>query len=154
MRPPAPTFPRATKAVLSLPSLDTGLPRAGTMARGQITRHLLCRTCLCQRQGSPAQLETCHRLPDREARVREFFLHPATRLPDRRFLLAGAGWTVDDMPPNVTVPALNLKANETNGKLTVTAADKAAPGEYKPILQGVGKGITVAAPLTLTIQPK
>jgi spore maturation protein CgeB len=33
-----------------------------------------------------------NRLPDREARVREFFLEPAKRLPQRRFLLGGSGW--------------------------------------------------------------
>jgi spore maturation protein CgeB len=33
-----------------------------------------------------------NRLPDREARVEEFFLKPAAQLPDRRFLLGGAGW--------------------------------------------------------------
>lgn len=33
-----------------------------------------------------------NRLPDREARVEEFFLGPAAALPERRFLLAGAGW--------------------------------------------------------------
>src|SRR5512142_76497 len=33
-----------------------------------------------------------NRLPDREARVEEFFLRPAAALPGRRFLLGGAGW--------------------------------------------------------------
>lgn len=33
-----------------------------------------------------------NRLPDREARVREFFLAPATRLPRHRFILGGSGW--------------------------------------------------------------
>jgi spore maturation protein CgeB len=33
-----------------------------------------------------------NRLPDREARVREFFLEPATRLDEQRFLLGGSGW--------------------------------------------------------------
>ena len=33
-----------------------------------------------------------NRLPDREARVEEFFLQPAAALPGRRFLLGGAGW--------------------------------------------------------------
>lgn len=33
-----------------------------------------------------------NRLPDREARVREFFLEPARRLPGRKFLLGGSGW--------------------------------------------------------------
>jgi spore maturation protein CgeB len=33
-----------------------------------------------------------NRLPDREARVEEFFLRAAAALPGRRFLLGGAGW--------------------------------------------------------------
>jgi spore maturation protein CgeB len=42
-----------------------------------------------------------NRLPDREARVDEFFLHAACRLPSRRFLLGGSGWDSKDVPPNV-----------------------------------------------------
>lgn len=42
-----------------------------------------------------------NRLPDREARVEEFFLKPARNLPQRQFLLAGAGWGDKHMPPNV-----------------------------------------------------
>lgn len=33
-----------------------------------------------------------NRMPDREARVAEFFFEPASALPDRRFLLGGNGW--------------------------------------------------------------
>jgi len=43
-----------------------------------------------------------NRLPDREARVEEFFLGAAALLPDRRFLLGGNGWADKPMPPNVT----------------------------------------------------
>jgi spore maturation protein CgeB len=42
-----------------------------------------------------------NRLPDREARVEEFFLRAAALLPDRRFLLGGSGWGGKPMPPNV-----------------------------------------------------
>jgi spore maturation protein CgeB len=42
-----------------------------------------------------------NRLPDREARVEEFFLRPAALLPDRRFLIGGNGWHDKPMPPNV-----------------------------------------------------
>jgi spore maturation protein CgeB len=42
-----------------------------------------------------------NRLPDREARVERFFLEPAARLPQRRFLLGGAGWDDKPMPANV-----------------------------------------------------
>jgi len=42
-----------------------------------------------------------NRLPDREARVEEFFLRPAALLPDRRFLIGGNGWQDKAMPANV-----------------------------------------------------
>src|SRR4051812_8580240 len=42
-----------------------------------------------------------NRLPDREARVDEFFFAAATQLPDRRFVLGGSGWDGKPMPPNV-----------------------------------------------------
>ena len=44
-----------------------------------------------------------NRLPDREARVREYFLEVAGACPARRFLLGGSGWQPDDVPPNVRV---------------------------------------------------
>ena len=43
-----------------------------------------------------------NRLPDREARVEEFFLKAAAALPDRKFLIGGNGWHDKPMPPNVT----------------------------------------------------
>ena len=42
-----------------------------------------------------------NRLPDREARVEQFFLEPATKLPDRSFLIGGNGWETKGMPENV-----------------------------------------------------
>ena len=42
-----------------------------------------------------------NRLPDREARVEEFFLRAAAALPKRRFLLGGSGWQDKAMPGNV-----------------------------------------------------
>nr|WP_176066715.1 glycosyltransferase [Anaeromyxobacter diazotrophicus] len=42
-----------------------------------------------------------NRLPDREARVRAFFLRAAQRLPGRRFVLGGAGWGDLALPANV-----------------------------------------------------
>jgi spore maturation protein CgeB len=42
-----------------------------------------------------------NRLPDREARVEEFFLDPAGRLPERRFLIGGNGWHDKAMTANV-----------------------------------------------------
>lgn len=42
-----------------------------------------------------------NRLPDREARIEEFFLRAAAVLPERRFLLGGSGWGDKSMPANV-----------------------------------------------------
>ncbi|HZG45428.1 MAG TPA: glycosyltransferase [Allosphingosinicella sp.] len=42
-----------------------------------------------------------NRLPDREARVEEFFLKAAAALPDRSFLIGGNGWETKGMPGNV-----------------------------------------------------
>ncbi|HEX2254108.1 MAG TPA: glycosyltransferase [Thermoanaerobaculia bacterium] len=42
-----------------------------------------------------------NRLPDREARVEEFFLRPAEELTGRRFLLGGSGWGDRSLPANV-----------------------------------------------------
>jgi spore maturation protein CgeB len=42
-----------------------------------------------------------NRLPDREARVEEFFLRAAAMLPRKRFLLGGAGWDDKPLPESV-----------------------------------------------------
>jgi spore maturation protein CgeB len=42
-----------------------------------------------------------NRLPDREARVEEFFLRASAAAPDRAFLIGGNGWESKDMPANV-----------------------------------------------------
>lgn len=42
-----------------------------------------------------------NRLPDREARVEEFFLKPATALPQAKFILGGSGWADKPLPDNV-----------------------------------------------------
>ncbi len=42
-----------------------------------------------------------NRLPDREARVEEFFLRAAALLPEGRFLIGGNGWGDKAMPRNV-----------------------------------------------------
>ena len=42
-----------------------------------------------------------NRLPDREARVEQFFLDAAARLPERSFLIGGNGWESKPMPGNV-----------------------------------------------------
>ena len=42
-----------------------------------------------------------NRLPDREARIEQFFLEAAKKLPDHRFMLGGNGWADKPIPPNV-----------------------------------------------------
>jgi spore maturation protein CgeB len=42
-----------------------------------------------------------NRLPDREARVEEFFLKPAAATPSQCFLIGGSGWGDKGMPANV-----------------------------------------------------
>ena len=43
-----------------------------------------------------------NRLPDREARVEEFFSKAATLAPEQKFLLGGSGWADKPLPPNVS----------------------------------------------------
>jgi spore maturation protein CgeB len=42
-----------------------------------------------------------NRLPDREARIEEYFIDAASRLPSKRFILGGLGWDDKSPPPNV-----------------------------------------------------
>ena len=42
-----------------------------------------------------------NRLPDREARIDEFFFEVAKRLPSFQFMLGGSGWADKSMPANV-----------------------------------------------------
>jgi spore maturation protein CgeB len=43
-----------------------------------------------------------NRMPDREARVEEFFFRAAAAAPEYRFLLGGSGWDGRPMPANIT----------------------------------------------------
>lgn len=75
-----------------------------------------------------------NRLPDREARVAEFFFGAADRSPMHSFLLGGAGWETDGLPSNVrAVGHVGTRAhNAFNASplavLNVTRADMAANG--------------------------
>jgi spore maturation protein CgeB len=44
-----------------------------------------------------------NRLPDREARVDEFFLRAAALVPERQFLFGGSGWEDKPLPRNVAL---------------------------------------------------
>jgi spore maturation protein CgeB len=55
-----------------------------------------------------------NRLPDREARIEQFFLTAAERLPGHRFLLGGAGWESRALPANVRL-AGHVYTRDHNG---------------------------------------
>jgi spore maturation protein CgeB len=89
-----------------------------------------------------------NRLPDREARVAEFFLGPAEALPDRRFLLGGAGWEDVAVPPNVRklghVPTADHNAfNATPRMVLNVARDSMAATGFSPatrVFEAAGAG--------------
>ncbi|HET6229609.1 MAG TPA: glycosyltransferase [Longimicrobiaceae bacterium] len=62
-----------------------------------------------------------NRLPDREARVDEFFFRAASLCPDARFALGGEGWGDKAMPANVTylghVPTARHNAVNASARL-------------------------------------
>lgn len=65
-----------------------------------------------------------NRLPDREARVEEFFFRAAALCPEHRFLLGGEGWGwKTDMPANVTylghVPTSRHNAVNASARLVL-----------------------------------
>ena len=75
-----------------------------------------------------------NRLPDREARVEEFFFRAAELAPGRSFLLGGAGWDDRPLPANVRSFG-HVSTNDHNALnstplavLNVTRADMAANG--------------------------
>ncbi len=42
-----------------------------------------------------------NRLPDREERVKQFFIQVAAKLPDKKFILGGNGWQKTELPENI-----------------------------------------------------
>jgi spore maturation protein CgeB len=78
-----------------------------------------------------------NRLPDRERRVEEFFLSAAEQLPERSFLLGGAGWEDKQKPANVRyighVPTRDHNAfNATPIAVLNVARDSMANLGYSP----------------------
>ncbi len=47
-----------------------------------------------------------NRLPDREARVKEFFFKPADAMPGSTFMIGGSGWDAQDVPRRGNVKVL------------------------------------------------
>lgn len=92
-----------------------------------------------------------NRLPDREARIDEFFLRPAARLPWIQFLLGGSGWADKLLPDNVTwlghVPTADHNAFNASptAVLSVNRASMARVG-YSPatrIFEAAGAGACI-----------
>src|SRR3712207_3780545 len=89
-----------------------------------------------------------NRLPDREARVEEFFLRPAAQLAERRFLIGGNGWDSKAMPANVR-PIGHVYTREHNAFNTSPLAvlniarDSMATTGYSPatrVFEAAGAG--------------
>lgn len=89
-----------------------------------------------------------NRLPDREARVEEFFFRPARDLPDRRFLLGGAGWAGHGHEGNVRlldhVPATDHNALNSSACMVLNVArDSMAATGWSPatrVFEAAGAG--------------
>lgn len=89
-----------------------------------------------------------NRLPDREARVEEFFLRPAAMLADRAFLLGGSGW--DDKPMSANVRRLGHVGTARHNAFNCTplavlnvARDSMARVGYSPatrVFEAAGAG--------------
>jgi spore maturation protein CgeB len=78
-----------------------------------------------------------NRLPDREARVEQFFFAVARQLPQRRFILGGSGWEPWQLPANVQhvghVPTGDHNAfNSTPLALINIARDSMASTGFSP----------------------
>ncbi len=59
-----------------------------------------------------------NRLPDREARVEQFFLEPASELPGQTFLLGGSGW--EDKPKSANVKCIGHVSTRDHNAFNVT----------------------------------
>lgn len=89
-----------------------------------------------------------NRLPDREARVRQFLLQPARARPDSRVLLGGAGWEPAALPDNVHclghVPTRDHNAFNCSPKAVLNIArDSMAATGFSPatrVFEAAGAG--------------
>ncbi|RXZ65423.1 CgeB family protein [Pelagerythrobacter rhizovicinus] len=89
-----------------------------------------------------------NRLPDREGRIEEFFLRPATSLPQRRFILGGNGWDDKPMPANIermghVGTALHNAFNCTPTAVLNVARDSMAEVGFSPatrVFEAAGAG--------------
>lgn len=92
-----------------------------------------------------------NRLPDREARVDEFFFRAAELLPEASFLLGGSGWHDRRLPPNVRLLG-HVSTNDHNALnstaraiLNVTRQEMADNGWSPPtrVFEAAGAGACV-----------
>ena len=89
-----------------------------------------------------------NRLPDREARVERFFLEPAARNPDARYIIGGSGWETKGLPGNVThighVGTADHNAFNTSAKAVLNIArDSMAEFGFSPatrVFEAAGAG--------------
>ncbi|MGH9488181.1 MAG: CgeB family protein [Terriglobales bacterium] len=94
-----------------------------------------------------------HRLPDRERRVRHFFLQAAESCPEAQFLLAGEGWRAGEagLPPNVRacgyVPPGEHNALNASARLVLNLnRDSMAKAGFSPptrIFEAAGAGAAI-----------
>lgn len=91
------------------------------------------------------------RTPEMEARVEEFFLQPAAKTPELKFLLGGNGWHDKTIPPNVNYPG-HIYTHEHNAfnctpraVLSVNCASAARWGFSPPqsLFEAAGSGACV-----------
>ncbi|PWC80588.1 hypothetical protein TSH100_29330 [Azospirillum sp. TSH100] len=89
-----------------------------------------------------------NRLPDREARVERFFLEPAARTPQARYIIGGSGWETKGLPGNVThighVGTADHNAFNTSAKAVLNIArDSMAEVGFSPatrVFEAAGAG--------------
>ncbi|MBP2299776.1 CgeB family protein [Azospirillum picis] len=89
-----------------------------------------------------------NRLPDREARVERFFLEPAARNPQARYIIGGSGWETKGLPANVAhighVGTADHNAFNTSAKAVLNIArDSMAEVGFSPatrVFEAAGAG--------------
>ena len=92
-----------------------------------------------------------NRLPDREARISDFFFNTAQVLPTKRFLLAGSGWEGRTRRDNVRLyghlPTREHNAFNSSSRMVLNVArDKMAEIGYSPatrIFEAAGAGACI-----------
>ncbi len=147
----------------ALPRLDVVLTYGGGDPVVRAYRGLGARGCVpiynaldpATHHPAPAEAEfaatlslLANRLPDREARIEEFFLRPAAQLSAERFLLGGSGWQDRRLPANVRaighVPTTSHNALNASARAVLNVArDSMAATGFSPatrVFEAAGAG--------------